>query len=849
MFILLFFCARIKTAKQSNTKHNVTTDEVLDTRIESRIINLKAMLCDVVEYGNIDLNLSCVLNTLIERICYEQWYINYLNPLCKEKQLKFNNIMESNEVMFDEYGREDGINAMIENDCQSDNESVSKQSSKSQPLPMRPRERDSKEKETDNKRKENGKEKEREKEKKQQSSKDKKDKNKNKNKNKSKNINDGWRVIETPFNPNIFIMHIRIFDSAFFDNTYDDDWACYRGGSGGEKEKLTKESKSFDKSSESMNGMGMDDFDLPEKSPSIPTPYTPHPQTPERRVQVSDNPSVSHGLPVLPLGGRNINTDNKHNKHKRSTVGVWLGKQEKEKQAKQEERLQNEEKDYEKGQDENMKQIDMVKVDKEKKENELFLIDIEKIVVSILKKHHFKVCHVLRSLKKKSKKKDDENNMEEENKNDLVFDRTRNGEQFERARICVTVNIREIKDRFCWNGDKNDDKLSKFVKISVNEIMNNVKYGFYRLQFGFYPCYHACKHRFSNDFFNDQGWPLRDSLQLSLFGNDDLLSKRVLSLVLLKQPSDLILSERFALLSKLQDILESVHKGAKFEIFGSMATGLDHIDSDLDISIHLAENKDDNDNNNNRKKNFKLERQRIVTILDPIAMILQEQEDLYKSEYFKWATVPIIKLQENRLNGLEADISVCRDESVLKTKLIKKYVSIDWRVRPLVLAIKNWVKKQQLNDTHRGDVNSFGYTLMIIQYLQMQQPNPILPCLKVDFVNDAQNGNVINIDSLDWINCQSFVNFGCKNESTLGQLFKGFFTFYNQIFDAKRDAISVGSGKLIDKNSFQLHNNQNTELIIQDPIDPMDNVARRATKPSLKKMLDAFAVAVNVLSA
>lgn len=42
----------------------------------------------------------------------------------------------------------------------------------------------------------------------------------------------------------------------------------------------------------------------------------------------------------------------------------------------------------------------------------------------------------------------------------------------------------------------------------------------------------------------------------------------------------------------------------------------------------------------------------------------------------------------------------------------------DWRVRPLVLVVKEWARKQSINDAMRSTLSSYSLVLMVIHYLQ-----------------------------------------------------------------------------------------------------------------------------------
>ena len=43
---------------------------------------------------------------------------------------------------------------------------------------------------------------------------------------------------------------------------------------------------------------------------------------------------------------------------------------------------------------------------------------------------------------------------------------------------------------------------------------------------------------------------------------------------------------------------------------------------------------------------------------------------------------------------------------------------VDYRVRPLVMLVKKWAKKHDINDASHGTLSSYALTLMVIHYLQ-----------------------------------------------------------------------------------------------------------------------------------
>lgn len=61
------------------------------------------------------------------------------------------------------------------------------------------------------------------------------------------------------------------------------------------------------------------------------------------------------------------------------------------------------------------------------------------------------------------------------------------------------------------------------------------------------------------------------------------------------------------------------------------------------------------------------------------------------------AKVPIVKIFDPEL-GLACDMNVNNTLALENTRMIKTYVEIDPRVRPLAMIIKHWTKRRIVND-------------------------------------------------------------------------------------------------------------------------------------------------------
>jgi len=93
------------------------------------------------------------------------------------------------------------------------------------------------------------------------------------------------------------------------------------------------------------------------------------------------------------------------------------------------------------------------------------------------------------------------------------------------------------------------------------------------------------------------------------------------------------------------------------------------------------------------------------------------------------AKVPILKFYD-RAGGLEVDLSVNNPTSIRNTHLLFCYSQADYRVRPLVLAVKLWAKEHGINEARFQTLSSYSLTLMVLHYLQSGVFPPVLPCLQ-----------------------------------------------------------------------------------------------------------------------
>ena len=160
------------------------------------------------------------------------------------------------------------------------------------------------------------------------------------------------------------------------------------------------------------------------------------------------------------------------------------------------------------------------------------------------------------------------------------------------------------------------------------------------------------------------------------------------------------------------------------------------------------------------------------------------------------AKVRIVKVWDPELE-LACDMNVNNVAALENTRMIRTYIQIDDRVRPLAMIIKHWTKQRLLNDAGiGGTISSYTWICLIINFLQTRNP-PILPALhnlpfrEIDRITGqpSHSGFADDVDKLR--------GFGDANKETVGHLLFHFFRLYGHEVDYEKEAISVRQGKRI----------------------------------------------------
>jgi DNA polymerase sigma len=140
---------------------------------------------------------------------------------------------------------------------------------------------------------------------------------------------------------------------------------------------------------------------------------------------------------------------------------------------------------------------------------------------------------------------------------------------------------------------------------------------------------------------------------------------------------------RKSFVAKLESILceRWPNTPIKVNVFGSTGNNLGTCDSDVDCSITTESN----------------ELSRVCSIAELLASKGMERVVCVSS-----AIVPIVKLWDPE-HQVACDLNVNNPMALENTALIRSYVDIDERVRPLAMIIKHWAKRRILNDAGMSD--------------------------------------------------------------------------------------------------------------------------------------------------
>ncbi|KAL1974532.1 hypothetical protein VTN31DRAFT_4736 [Thermomyces dupontii] len=269
---------------------------------------------------------------------------------------------------------------------------------------------------------------------------------------------------------------------------------------------------------------------------------------------------------------------------------------------------------------------------------------------------------------------------------------------------------------------------------------------------------------------------------------------------------------RRQLVQKLDKLLNEQFPGSdiKVHVFGSSGNKLCSSDSDVDICITTPRKELEN----------------VCLLAEVLA-----NHGMERVVCVSHAKVPIVKIWDPQLK-LACDMNVNNTLALENTRMVRTYVEIDERVRPLAMIVKYWTKRRVLNDAALGGtLSSYTWICLIINFLQTRDP-PILPSLQRRSTkkNTTIDGVQVSFDD----NISALAGFGKANKQSLGDLLFQFFRYYGHEVDYEKYVISVREGKLISKEGKGWHLLQNNRLCVEEPFNTTRNLGNTADDTSFK---------------
>ncbi len=173
---------------------------------------------------------------------------------------------------------------------------------------------------------------------------------------------------------------------------------------------------------------------------------------------------------------------------------------------------------------------------------------------------------------------------------------------------------------------------------------------------------------------------------------------------------------RTKLVQKLETILHDrwPSSSIKVNVFGSTGNNLGTSDSDVDVCITTDS----------------AEMSRVCSIADLLA-----KNGMQRVVCVSSAKVPIVKLWDPELQ-VACDLNVNNPIALENTTMIRNYVAIDPRVRPLAMIIKYWAKRRILNDA--GMIAIMSECLMLI----CDSPGRYLELLHMDLLSSQLSADL-----------------------------------------------------------------------------------------------------------
>ena len=253
------------------------------------------------------------------------------------------------------------------------------------------------------------------------------------------------------------------------------------------------------------------------------------------------------------------------------------------------------------------------------------------------------------------------------------------------------------------------------------------------------------------------------------------------------------------ILERIQNNINKINSNYKAKLYGSRATNLCLMWSDIDIVIyHEKKNRKRIENEISKDIEDLEEMDNVIEekldLLDKLNKILNNDISFVENiKYLNKARVPIIKIKTTKeFNNTMIDITLQTKEhyGLRCVKLIKKFLKEYESLEPLLFCLKTILKISELNDPYNGGLSSYALILMVVNFLQIQK---------------KMNKNI--------------------NKDKIGDLFYDLLFYYG----GRKDSNFIDLNNIKKYSEFSNKNN-NCLVYISDPLDKNNNVSKSSFK-------------------
>lgn len=205
------------------------------------------------------------------------------------------------------------------------------------------------------------------------------------------------------------------------------------------------------------------------------------------------------------------------------------------------------------------------------------------------------------------------------------------------------------------------------------------------------------------------------------------------------------------------------------------------------------------------------------------------------------ARIPVLQYTDV-IHKLHCDVTVSAGGSAFKSEAIGLLLSYDERAAALAKLVKLWAKAEGINDPSNGTFNSFSLVLLVIVYLQCQQPSVLPPLKEVLFSPNIPSlgtarekrttercGNETTWSTLlqnirthrkAW-KSQNGIE---RNQKLVSELLQEFFIFYNHSLSHYQPHMRACAYDGNIENTSLARNGPQVDVV--DPFDEDENCAR-----------------------